>query len=60
MAVYLARYSSSSEIVIPRKGQTELKFTTYEPLEQAFAAKQIHPLDLKQAVTDSINKVRDL
>ena len=32
-------------------------YKEYAPLEKAFADKQIHPADLKDAVTAAINKV---
>lgn len=47
------------ELIIerPAKYGGTLSFTNYSELEKTFAAKQLHPLDLKKAVADSLNKI---
>ncbi len=35
----------------------ELEFTNYKEIENAFRSKKLHPLDLKNAVADEINKL---
>ena len=32
-----------------------MEFSTYTELEDAFKARQLHPMDLKQAVAEEIN-----
>ncbi len=45
------------ELVVHRHGGETTVYKEYAPLEKAFADKQIHPADLKDAVTAAINKV---
>lgn len=49
------RSDSTFRIERPEQHGGNLEFTTYEALEAAFAAKQIHPLDLKSAASNYID-----
>jgi hypothetical protein len=49
--------SCCSEVAIPRQGRDPVVYKDYESLEKGFLSKEFHPLDLKDAVTASINKV---
>ena len=42
------------DIKRPEKWGGNLHFDTYEELEKVFEAKQLHPLDLKEAVAEYI------
>ena len=46
-------------IIVPRSADHggDIKFSSYEDLEQAFANQDIHPGDLKAAVEPRINKL---
>jgi tyrosyl-tRNA synthetase len=41
----------------PEKYGGNLEFKTYQELEESFANKKLHPMDLKQAVTREINNL---
>lgn len=41
----------------PEKFGGNLEFKTYEEVEKAYAAKELHPLDLKNALAKEINKL---
>lgn len=41
----------------PEKFGGNIEFNTYEEIEKAYAAKELHPLDLKNAVAKEINKL---
>ena len=41
----------------PEKWGGNLSYKNYEELEKDFSAKQLHPMDLKQAVAEEINKL---
>ncbi|MBW3004215.1 tyrosine--tRNA ligase [Candidatus Woesearchaeota archaeon] len=41
----------------PEKFGGNAEFKTYEEIEKAYAAKELHPLDLKNAVAKEINKL---
>ncbi|MBD3304724.1 tyrosine--tRNA ligase, partial [Candidatus Woesearchaeota archaeon] len=41
----------------PEKFGGNLEFKTYEEIEKAYSAKELHPLDLKNAVAKEINKL---
>src|SRR3989344_1173788 len=43
------------QIQRPEKFGGNLEFSTYTELEDAFKARQLHPMDLKQAVAEEIN-----
>lgn len=45
------------EIKRPEKFGDDIAFASYQELERAFIEKQLHPLDLKEAVTQSLNKL---
>ncbi|MBW2981916.1 tyrosine--tRNA ligase [Candidatus Woesearchaeota archaeon] len=44
----------------PEKWGGNLTYKTYEELEKDFAAKKLHPMDLKNAVAEEINKLLEL
>ena len=50
------------EFIIRReeKHGGDLTFPNYQALEDAFARKEVYPLDLKNAVTEELNKVSNL
>lgn len=41
----------------PQKFGGKLEFSSYEELEKAFTDKKLHPLDLKKAVAEEINRL---
>ena len=41
----------------PAKWGGDLEFKSYDELEDVFAKKELHPMDLKQGVSSSINKL---
>lgn len=41
----------------PEKFGGNLSFSTYEEIEEAYASKKLHPLDLKNAAAKEINKL---
>lgn len=41
----------------PEKFGGNIKFSTYQEIEDAFVAKKLHPLDLKNGLADEINKL---
>ncbi|MBT3304503.1 tyrosine--tRNA ligase [Candidatus Woesearchaeota archaeon] len=43
----------------PEKFGGNLEFSTYDELEKAFVAKDLHPMDLKQAIAKEINVILD-
>jgi tyrosyl-tRNA synthetase len=45
------------EIKRPEKFGGDLKFETYEDLEKAFAKKDVHPLDLKNALSEYLIEI---
>lgn len=49
--------TSKLKIERPEKWGGNLEFKSYEDLEAAFAKKKLHPMDLKQAVSNEINKL---
>ncbi|USN45784.1 MAG: tyrosine--tRNA ligase [Candidatus Woesearchaeota archaeon] len=53
--------SKKREFVIerPEKFGGNVQYTTFELLRDAFAQKHVHPLDLKNAVANSINELLD-
>ena len=53
------KQDKGEEFVIkrPEKWGGDLIYKNYDELEKDFAAKQLHPMDLKQAVAEEINKL---
>ncbi|CCG83399.1 Tyrosyl-tRNA synthetase,cytoplasmic [Taphrina deformans PYCC 5710] len=53
--------SGSTSIEFARKAEFggDVKYTDYESLEKAFAARELHPGDLKKGVTSAINGLLD-
>jgi tyrosyl-tRNA synthetase len=53
------KQDKKEEFVIkrPEKWGGNLSYKNYEELEKDFAAKKLHPMDLKQAVAEEINKL---
>ena len=48
---------NSLKIERPEKWGGNLEFNSYAELEKSFAEKKLHPMDLKQAVSESINNL---
>lgn len=53
------KQDNNEKLVInrPEKYGGNLEFSTYQELEEAFVSKQLHPMDLKMAVADEMNKL---
>ncbi len=47
----------SIKIKRPEKWGGNLEFDSYDKLEKAFAEKKLHPMDLKQSVSQNLNKL---
>jgi len=45
------------EMVVDRKFEGEITFSSYEELEETFVKKELHPLDLKNAVAEYVDKI---
>lgn len=45
------------ELSVERKYEGTLTFTSYEELEHAYVKKELHPLDLKDAVADYLERI---
>ena len=45
------------EMVVDRKFEGEITFSSYEELEKTFVKKELHPLDLKNAVAEYVDKI---
>jgi len=45
------------EMVADRKFEGEITFSSYEELEETFVKKELHPLDLKNAVAEYVDKI---
>jgi len=43
----------------PEKFGGNLEFSSYEDLEKKFSQKKLHPMDLKQATAEHLNKLID-
>ena len=50
-------HTETFHIPRPEKYGGDLSFETYEILEKAFANRQVHPLDLKNATATHLNKI---
>ena len=58
IAKYISFHESNNFTVDrPSKFGGPLTFSSYEDLEKSFEAKTIHPIDLKTAVSESVNKI---
>jgi len=57
--VMVVKGDKGEEFVIerPEKFGGTVKFKTYEEVEAAFAAKKLHPMDLKKALVNEIDKL---
>jgi len=57
--IFTIKKDKGEELVIkrPEKWGGNLSYKTYEELEKDFAAKKLHPMDLKQAVAEEVNKL---
>jgi len=45
------------EVKVERKDAPPLTFNSYDELEESYLRKEIHPLDLKNAVAEYVNKI---
>jgi len=57
--IFTIKEDNKKEFVIkrPEKYGGNLSYKTYGALEKDFAAKKLHPMDLKQALAEEINKM---
>ncbi|MBT4540301.1 tyrosine--tRNA ligase [Candidatus Woesearchaeota archaeon] len=57
--IIFPKFEKSGSLIIerPEKWGGNLEFKTYAELEKAFAANELHPADLKQAVAIYLNKL---
>lgn len=57
--LFTLKQDKSEEFLIkrPEKWGGNLKYKTYGELEKDFVAKKLHPMDLKQALAEEINKL---
>jgi len=56
---YFERIKSTFKISRPEKFGGDLVFNNYKELEEAFLAKKLHPLDLKNAIAESLIGILD-
>nr|MDO8062457.1 tyrosine--tRNA ligase [Candidatus Freyrarchaeum guaymaensis] len=50
-------FGKYEEVTVERRGKEALTFTSYAELREAYAAGQIHPLDLKMATASYLNEI---
>lgn len=60
--IMVLKQDNNEKFVIerPEKFGGNVEFSTYEEIEKAFVAKELHPLDLKNALAKEINKLLNI